>query len=192
MLSLNHDDRATWGQLTLEGSLVTGTYPGVASVGSDGASAIGIVVAKDATAVLRDSVLFANEQVALSLGYAARVDADGLVVDDTRTSADGSLGEGIIAMDDAKLFLHGGVVRRSAHLAIDILRAGGLIESSSFEHNAGGAINVWESTFEKGTAAPGEPGDRALLLVGNTFKETGEEVQQGDVRFTLPKSADSL
>ena len=180
------------GQLTLEGSLVTGTYPGVASVGSDGASAIGIVVAKDATATLRDSVLFANEQVALSLGYAARVDADGLVVDDTRTSADGSLGEGIIAMDDAKLFLHGGVVRRSAHLAIDILRAGGLIESSSFEHNAGGAINVWESTFEKSTAAPGEPGDRALLLVGNTFKETGEEVQQGDVRFTLPKSADSL
>ena len=117
---------------------------------------------------------------------------DGLVVDDTRTSADGSLGEGIIAMDDAKLFLHGGVVRRSAHLAIDILRAGGLIESSSFEHNAGGAINVWESTFEKSTAAPGEPGERALLLVGNTFKETGEEVQQGDVRFTLPKSADAL
>ena len=180
------------GQLTLEGSLVTGTYPGVSSATSDGASAIGIVVAKDAKATLRESVLFANEQIALSLGYSARVDADGLIVDDTRTSADGSLGEGILAMDDAQLFLHGGVVRRSAHLALEVLRAGGVIESSSFEHNAGGAINVWESTFERSSAAPGEPGTRALFLVGNTFKETGEEVQAGDIRFTLPKSADSL
>lgn len=180
------------GQLTLEGSLVTGTYPGAASAADGGATATGVIVAKDATATLRDSVLFANEQVALSLGYSSRVDADGLVVDDTRTSADGALGEGIIAMDDAKLFLHGGVVRRSAHLALEVLRAGGVIESSSFERNAGGAINVWESTFEKSTAAPAEPADRALLLVGNTFKETGEEVQMGEVTFSLPKSADSL
>jgi hypothetical protein len=180
------------GQLTLEGSLVTGTYPGVASAGTDGASAIGIVVAKDATATLRDSVLFANEQIALSLGYSARVDADGLVVDDTRTSADGALGEGILAMDDAKLFMHGGVVRRSAHLALEVLRAGGVIESSTFERNAGGAINVWESTFERSTAVAAEPADRALLLVGNTFKETGEEVQEGEIRFTLPKGADAL
>ena len=179
------------GQLTLEGSLVTGTYPGFAAT-SDGASAIGIVIAKDATATLRDSVLFANEQVALSLGYSARVDGDGLVIDDTRTSADGSLGEGIIAIDEAQLFLRGGVVRRSAHLGLNVLRAGGIIESSTFARNAGGAINVWESTFEKTTTAPGEPGARALFLVGNTFKETGEEVQEGDVRFTLPKSAEPL
>ena len=180
------------GQLTLESSLVTGTYRGVPSPTSDGPSAIGIVVAKDATATLRDSVLFANEQIALSLGYSARVDADGLIVDDTRTSADGSLGEGIVAMEDAQLFLHGGVVRRSAHLALEVLRAGGVVESSSFEHNAGGAINVWGGTFEKSASAPDHPATRAMFLIGNTFKETGEEVSADEVLFRLPKSADQL
>lgn len=176
------------GQLTLDRSYVGATYAGGGS--GDGLASFGVVVAKDCSGTLRDSVLWGNEQVALSVGYSSRIEADGLVIDGTKPSSDGSLGEGITATDDAKLFLHGSVVRRNAQLGLVVMRAAGRVSDSRFEKNAG-AINVWESNFRKAPGAE-EPGDRELLLDGNTFVETGRDVDNGEMKFTLPRDFGAL
>ncbi|MBX3186499.1 MAG: hypothetical protein KF819_05765 [Labilithrix sp.] len=170
--------------LSLDQSLVAGTLVGP----SGGATrAFAVVVMKDAIAKLHDSVLADNEQQGLVVAHAATVDAERLVVERTRMSRDGALGDGILLIDEGRLVMTGSSMRRNDSHALIVMRAGGFIESSRFDLNGAG-INVWESQLRR--EGNGENlGARELLLLGNTFHATGAEVTEGEIDVVLPAAA---
>jgi len=169
-------------RLTLDRSLVTGTRAGAAASDDGAATSMAVVVFKDAVATMDRSALVANEENALTVGFGAHVMADSLVVDDTRAPR-GVLGEGIMVFDDAGLTLRGSVVRRSAHVGLVVMRAGGAVLDSRFERNAVG-INLWESALRR--EAGDEPARRELVLARTSFRESGVEVAETEMMFGLP------
>ena len=173
--------------LSLTGSLVTGTGA-AASTTSGSASAIAVLAMKNAHATFSDSAIAGNEQAGLVMANEAVVGADGLVVDQTTTDAEGALGEGIYVADDASLTMSGSSVRRSAWLGLIVMRASGAVSSTRFQDNAAGAVNVWETSVSRPATAT-MPSTRELVLTDDTFPGSNPDVQEGSVDVTLPSGA---
>lgn len=173
--------------LSFAGSLVTRTTP-AASDTSGSPLSIGVLVMKNAHATFTDSAIAGNEQTGLVLANEALVDAEGLVVDDTTTDASGALGEGIYVSDDAKLTMRASAVRRNAWIGLVMMRASGAVDRTRFQDNAGGAVDVWETTVSRPATAT-DPSTRELVLTEVTFPGSMPEVQEGSVSVQLPTGA---
>ncbi|MDB4998673.1 MAG: hypothetical protein JWM74_6105 [Myxococcaceae bacterium] len=173
--------------LSLTGSLVTGTVT-ASSDASGSATAIAVLVMKNAHATFADSAIAGNVQQGLVIANEALVDAEGLVVDGTTTDADGALGDGIYVSDDARLTMRASSVRRNAWFGLVMMRASGAVDRTRFEDNAGGAVDVWETTVSR-PATAADPNARELVLTQVTFPGSVPEVQEGSVDVTLPAGA---
>jgi hypothetical protein len=173
--------------LALTRSLVTQSRR-AASPNGGAAASFSVVVMKNAKATFTDSAISANEESGLVIANEAEVNAQGLLVDGTTTSAEGALGEGIYVSDDARLSMVGSAVCQNGWLGLVMMRASGTVTGTRFEDNAAGAVNVWETAVSR-PAAPAEPVGRELVLADVTFRGSAPEVQEGEVEVILPPDA---
>lgn len=166
-------------RLSVSSSLVLGTTagPSASKVGSLETQSMGIEVAHDAVGTIKDTVIADNDQAGLVVGSRGRAEAEGLVVQGTKAWGDGALGhgEGVMLFTDGHLSLRSSVVRGNGQVGLVAMRSSGLVENTRFERNLGG-VEVWETSV-RNAAASEPPGDRELVLVQNTFVETGLEVK---------------
>jgi len=166
--------------LSLDGSLLTRTTPASSSTST---TAFGLLIVKNAIATIRDSSLTANEGIALSVGFAAKVEVDDALVDDTRM-AGGILGEGVVVMTDGELAMQSSMIRGSAAVGLVMLAAKGNLREVRVVDTPVG-VNIWEMTVVRSGEAPE---DRQLLMYGVTFDRTETPLQEGKLAVSLPAS----
>jgi len=165
-------------RLTVTDSLVAGTTTGAKNAVTGTGSGDGVMVSVDAAASFRGCVLADNDQSGLLVGAGGRVVMERSLVFGGKPDFDGSKaghGAGITLFTDGQLYLHGSVIRKNADYGLVVMRSSAFVEGTTFEQNAGG-VTAWESEIRQGSSGE-QPGPREVVLVGNTFAETGPETQ---------------